>query len=211
MTTSAVSDERSRICNRLPFATRRVVVVQIVTVVLRQAPRVRSMRRVQWFAVTALVLLTFWVSLPSAAEIAAGDTVTAKVLFVFDGDSMRVRVGEVEREMRLWGIDAPEHDQPHADVARDVLKQAIVGQTVTADVITVDQFERLVVRMRLNEQDVNLALITQGHAWWFRRFAANEQAYRLAEAAAKKARRGLWSDASPEAPWDYRDRQPPRE
>ncbi len=159
-------------------------------------------------------------SVAAAAAIAPGDTITAEVLFVFDGDSLRVRLvdpiqvepeksnsppGE-ERDLRLWGIDAPEKNQPAADAARIALKTLLAHATVTAKIVTIDQFDRLVVTLKRGDLDVNLSQIQHGHAWWFRRFAAHATDYQAAEINASNDHLGLWSEENPEAPWAYRDR-----
>jgi len=158
-----------------------------------------------------LILLSTATSAWSA--VVAGDTLSAEVLFVLDGDSLRARLGTTpsseERELRLWGIDAPEKNQPGADISRQALKTLVHGKTITIHVITVDQFERLVVQMRVGKTNVNLSQIEHGHAWWFRRFAARATAYQAAEAKARSGHLGVWADEQPEAPWVYRDRMAP--
>jgi len=140
------------------------------------------------------------------AEIAVGDRITARVEHVHDGDSLRATIAGVDRDLRLWGVDAPEHGQPGADASRDALAARVTGREVVALVMAIDVHGRLVVRLGVNRTEVNLAQLGDGHAWWFRRFAGGNDAYRLAEAAARAGRKGLWSAADPEAPWDYRDR-----
>jgi len=160
-----------------------------------------------------LILLSTATSAWSA--VVAGDTLTAEVLFVLDGDSLRARIAATptapseERELRLWGIDAPERDQPGADTSRQALKTLVHGKTTTIHVITVDQFDRLVVHMQVGNIDVNLRQLEHGHAWWFRRFAARATAYQAAEAKARSGHLGVWADEQPEAPWVYRDRIAP--
>ena len=58
-------------------------------------------------------------------------------------------------------------------------------------------------------RDVGLEQIRAGMAWWYREYA-HEQAtqerlvYRDEEESAKGARRGLWKDAKPVPPWEWR-------
>ena len=49
----------------------------------------------------------------------------------------------------------------------------------------------------------------QGYAWWFRKYSKDETLGRL-EAEARQAKRGLWADAKPMPPWEWREakRQP---
>jgi endonuclease YncB( thermonuclease family) len=52
---------------------------------------------------------------------------------------------------------------------------------------------------------VNAEQVRAGYAWVFRRYG--EDALLLAlEAEAKAARRGLWRDAQPVPPWQWRER-----
>jgi endonuclease YncB( thermonuclease family) len=49
-------------------------------------------------------------------------------------------------------------------------------------------------------------------AWHFKRFEreqseADRTAYAAAEAEAKAAKRGLWTDAHPLAPWEWREKR----
>lgn len=152
------------------------------------------------------LLLPFLAAAALHAEIAVGDRLTARVEHVFDGDSLRVRIDGQDRELRLWGIDAPERGQAGADRARDALAARIADREVVAVVMAIDVHGRLIVRLGLDRTEINLAQLSDGHAWWFRRFAGDNAAYRQAEATARAGRKGLWAAADPEAPWAYRDR-----
>ena len=57
--------------------------------------------------------------------------------------------------------------------------------------------------------DAGLEQVRAGLAWYFRRYAKEltpdrRQQYADAEAQAQAERRGLWADAEPVAPWDWR-------
>jgi endonuclease YncB( thermonuclease family) len=57
--------------------------------------------------------------------------------------------------------------------------------------------------------DAGHAQITVGLAWWYRKYS-NEQsaqdrgAYEFSEQEARAKRAGLWADADPVPPWDWR-------
>jgi len=153
--------------------------------------------------------IALWLVACGAAEAPApsiGDELVVTALHGLDGDSLRGRVAGVRHEFRLWGIDAPERDQPHADASRAALKAAVDGEDGTATVVAVDDYDRLVVRLQVDGRSVNRAQLTAGHAWWYRRYAGDEAAFQAAETAAREAGRGLWVAAEPEAPWAYRAR-----
>lgn len=61
----------------------------------------------------------------------------------------------------------------------------------------------------MSDRDINLEMIRAGFAWYFRRYEreldpGRRRAYGRAEDEARQARRGLWADAAPVAPWEYR-------
>lgn len=57
--------------------------------------------------------------------------------------------------------------------------------------------------------DLGLALIQQGYAWHFKKYQRTQPkpdraVYSEAEDAAREKRIGLWRDADPVPPWDWR-------
>jgi endonuclease YncB( thermonuclease family) len=58
-------------------------------------------------------------------------------------------------------------------------------------------------------KDANLEQVTRGMAWRYKAYEHEQRPndrklYAAAEYEAKAARRGLWADADPMAPWDFR-------
>jgi endonuclease YncB( thermonuclease family) len=70
----------------------------------------------------SLVALLLLFTLPGAfgQSVEPGQSFTGKVVEVTDGDTFDVRrsIGGTVT-VRLWGVDAPEFDQPHGVKARD--------------------------------------------------------------------------------------------
>lgn len=50
---------------------------------------------------------------------------------------------------------------------------------------------------------VNRELVSAGLAWWYRQYSKDETHIKIDEEA-KNAKRGLWSDKNPQAPWEFR-------
>jgi hypothetical protein len=48
------------------------------------------------------------------------------------------------------------------------------------------------------------ALLQAGLAWWYRKYAPKDKKLAALEAEAQKAKRGLWVEPNPVAPWDWR-------
>ena len=60
-----------------------------------------------------------------------------------------------------------------------------------------------------NGKDANLAQVKAGMAWWYRKYQRKQTSlqraeYETAEAGAKSGRLGLWREAEPVAPWEWR-------
>jgi endonuclease YncB( thermonuclease family) len=138
---------------------------------------------------------------------AAARTFTARASRVHDGDSLLlVPRGEAPREIRLEGIDCPEHGQPFAEAARDLTAGFVSGRDLEVEGSVADEYGRLLSRVRVDGRDLSLALLRAGLAWHFKRYSSDAE---LAEAEelARRERRGLWADPAPLAPWDFRARQ----
>jgi hypothetical protein len=58
--------------------------------------------------------------------------------------------------------------------------------------------------VRLGKRNINRELVREGWAWWYRKYAPKNKELASAEAAARKAKRGLWADAKPIPPWEWR-------
>ena len=117
------------------------------------------------------------------------------------------------REVRLFGIDAPEFDQQCkragqswacGSEAHDRLSQLATGQDVRCVSIEIDQHGRYVSRCMVAGTDLNRAMVASGHAVAFRRYSLD---YVSAEASAKAVRRGLWSGEF-EMPSEFRHSAP---
>ena len=81
---------------------------------------------------------------------------------------------------------------------------------VTVEVHTTDRYGRLVGEVRLPDgRSLNQELVRAGMAWWYRQYAPKETTLAQIEADARAAKRGLWADASPVPPWEWRKQ--PRE
>jgi endonuclease YncB( thermonuclease family) len=110
------------------------------------------------------------------------------------------------QEIRLEGVDCPEHGQPFADAARDFTSAFVKDKGLAIEGAVADEYGRLIARVRVEGRDLSLALARAGLAWHFKRYSS-DTALAQAEDAARKERLGLWSEASPVAPWDFRARQ----
>jgi endonuclease YncB( thermonuclease family) len=145
------------------------------------------------------------------AGVTLADSHTAKIVGITDGDTATAVLSSGQSvNVRLEGIDAPEHGQAFAAASEKHLSELILGKAVTLDCSALDPYQRLVCKILLpNGDDVDLDQIKAGMAWHYKQYqrlqsATDRAAYGAAEDAARRARLGLWADAGPMQPQDFR-------
>lgn len=129
------------------------------------------------------------------------------VVKVRDGDSLRVRKGGKDYEIRLYGIDAPEYGQRFGDRARQFTKARTYKKTVVVEPMDIDRYGRIVAVVRSQGRIVNKELVDNGLAWFYERYCRDKQLcdpMEKSERKAREARRGLWKDESPVPPWEWK-------
>lgn len=133
-----------------------------------------------------------------------------QVVGVSDGDTVRVLdTSKTLHKVRLSGIDAPEKHQQYGSAAKQNLASWVFGKTVTVETNKLDRYKREVGKLLLNGVDVNLEQLRSGFGWHYKQYEreqteADRRLYADAENAARKQRIGLWADAKPVPPWDFR-------
>ncbi len=135
---------------------------------------------------------------------------TGNVTRVVDGDTIDVNLASGSIRIRLYGIDAPESTQPGGGDARTYLTQRVLHQAVHLEPFQQDRYSRMIAIVLLGDENINQALIREGHAWAYRKYLKpTETDYCRLEADARIAKRGLWSLPNTEriAPWEYRKRK----
>jgi micrococcal nuclease len=136
-------------------------------------------------------------------SVTPAETSSAKVVSVHDGDTITVLDAGRQTKVRLEGIDAPELRQPFGSKARDALAALTKGKTVGMIGGKPDRYGRTVARVEVDGQDVGHRLVSDGLAWHYTRYS-RDAALAAAERVARETRRGLWVDARPVPPWDWR-------
>lgn len=135
----------------------------------------------------------------------ARPTLPATVTKVNDGDSIEVLLETGAGRVRMSAIDTPEFDQPYGTQSSAALKALLaVGSKVELEVVTPDQFRRLVAVVWATQDgkriNVNETMLREGHAWAYRRYMGHAKFCDI-EAEARDAKRGLW--AQPVSDWVY--------
>jgi endonuclease YncB( thermonuclease family) len=163
------------------------------------------------FALAAVMLLAVFVCDALAASLAG------RVVGVSDGDTVTVLTAENRQfKIRLSGIDAPEKKQPFGAHAKETLARHLFGQTVVVEWSKTDRYGRIVGKVEVDGVDANLEQVREGSAWVYTQYLRelppeDRRLYLEAERQARAEHRGLWHDAHPEPPWQWRhERRPPK-
>jgi endonuclease YncB( thermonuclease family) len=158
------------------------------------------MKRVQVFACLLLLCLP---------ALARATSLQAKVVEIVDGNTMIVINVNRRIKIVLKGSDAPEDAQAFGDVARQHLADLVLGKEVLVDYTELGRDGHLVAKVFCNEMDVGQQMIRDGVAWYDRAYEKDltqleRQLYEESEQAARNEHRGLWQEAAPVAPWQFR-------
>jgi endonuclease YncB( thermonuclease family) len=112
----------------------------------------------------------------------------------------------------LYGIDTPETEkrdrrgQPYGKEAAEELKKLILGQQVEVATTGEKTHNRDVCIIRNNGMDINREMIKRGYAWAYRKHLESPYAseYIEAENEARDQRSGIWQQANPLPPWEFK-------
>lgn len=130
---------------------------------------------------------------------------SGRVVKVIDGDTFDLLSQSRQKiRVRLFGIDAPERGQAFNIKAKEYTASLIAGKDVKLVVNRKDQYGRIVADVYLADgTHVNAQIVKAGFAWHYKTYSDDATLARL-ETVARKEKRGLWQDAHPQPPWEYR-------
>lgn len=138
-------------------------------------------------------------------------SLSGQIVGVTDGDTVTLLDrDDNQHKIRLAGIDAPEKRQAFGQQSKKSLSDLVFDKQVTVETDKKDRYGRDVGKILLpTGRDVNLEQVTRGFAWHYKTYQREQSSndrllYDFAEKEARAARRGLWRDVEPEAPWDFR-------
>ena len=151
---------------------------------------------------------------------------TNLVVEVIDGDTIKVRHkddggGKAGKEAIhcLRGAAAPRLDQPFGKQARDRLKElAVAGKEITHSGPVGRPYKKhSAVHFRTEKGNLAVKMVSEGLAWVIeseledkhakpgssKKLIPEAVAMLKAQEEARKAKRGLWADEKPIAPWEW--------
>jgi hypothetical protein len=111
--------------------------------------------------------------------------------------------------VRMNGIDAPESSQDFGQASKRNLSALVFGKDVAVEWRKRDKYGRIIGTVLIGSTNANLEQLRAGLAWYYRQYAGdvppeNRPVYDRAEMEARQARRGLWQQANPTPPWEFR-------
>lgn len=160
-------------------------------------------RRLSYVLVLAGLLIAIGVPARGAAN-KAPVRFSGKVVGVHDGDTFTILHGGKAEKVRVNGIDCPEIGQPFGKNAKQYASGLIFGRVVTVIVFGRDRYGRTIGDARLADgRMLSREMVGAGLAWQYRKHS-KDRALAALESEARSSKRGLWADARPVAPWDWR-------
>ena len=136
---------------------------------------------------------------PDIFEGGIGNAIVTLVVFVADGDTVRVlRKGRLEW-VRLLRIDTPERGERGYGEARAALAKLVDGRTVLLEFevpgrAARDEHHRLLAYLLHGAENVNVEMVRRGWSPFWTRYGEGRYAplFRRAEEEAREAGAGLW-------------------
>ncbi len=124
---------------------------------------------------------------------AAAAEYPAPVVGITDGDTLTgLTAQKTQIKIRLAGIDAPESGQDFGTRAKQAASELAFGKIVTVSERDKDRYGRTVAEVWLPDgKSLNREMVRNGMAWWYRKYAADDQVLARLEGEARQAKRGL--------------------
>jgi len=152
--------------------------------------------------ITLVILLTAIISPARAREPYWGTAVK-----IIDGDSLVIATGEKNIQVRLYGIDCPEYNQPFSNKAKSFLRKRIYGKHVLVSPQYYDSYKRMVAIVVSGDETINSELVRAGLAWVYPHYCRKEicKSWQEEQRLAKIEKKGMWGGAQqPIPPWRWK-------
>jgi endonuclease YncB( thermonuclease family) len=133
------------------------------------------------------------------------DFISGKVVKIHDGDTYDLLLEDnTTIRVRMDGIDAPEKGMPFSKKAKQYLDELCQGQMIEIHNNELDQYGRTISFAYLEDgRELGREMLKAGYAWHYKKYNSNLELAAL-EDEAREAKRGLWRDKNPIAPWEVR-------
>src|SRR5688572_12258319 len=133
------------------------------------------------------------------------ETISGQVVGIADGDTLTILDASKKRyKIRLASIDAPERGQAFYKRSKQSLSAICFKQSATVETQGKDRYGRYIAKVNCAGIDANGEQVRRGMAWTFKKYAPMTSALYEIEGYARLRQLGLWADAEPIAPWEWR-------
>lgn len=125
------------------------------------------------------------------------------VVSIADGDTLTILLDRQQIKVRLVEIDAPEKSQAFGNRSKQSLSDMCFDKQAEIQDKGKDRYGRILGRVYCDGIDVNAEQVKLGMAWVYDKYVTDHSLYRLQDQA-KAVKRGLWAEANPVPPWEWR-------
>ena len=147
--------------------------------------------------ITALLIL-------SICNVQAQTMLTGTVVGVKDGDTVEVLDAQNKTTiLRLAEVDCPEKKQPYGKAAKQFTSNTVYRKTIHYFVTDKDRYGRSVAKVYYKNKYLTAEIIKNGMGWHYKKYSRSRELAQL-ELKAKAQNIGLWADANPVYPSDWR-------
>lgn len=156
------------------------------------------------FARTKILLLA---ALVLSGALRSAEHIQVRVTTVRSGDMITTLTStNVDQEIKLAGVAAPnvKKEQPFSRRAIKALSDKILGETVVVEHSRPDRMGQIIGSVTLGDRWINREMIEEGWAWYDKTTSESGE-LAAAEAKARAAKVGLWSEPNPVPPWEWKD------
>ena len=121
---------------------------------------------------------------------------------VTDGDTFTcLDTAGKQQKVRISEIDAPELGQPYGRDARDTLAELVFGKSLAVIPMRSTTDGVVICKVSVDGKDIGREMVVAGAAWTE---PQSESPLIKDQKDAQNGKRGLWSEASPTPPWEFR-------
>lgn len=126
-----------------------------------------------------------------------------QVIGIADGETLTLLVNQKPVMVRLAGVDAPEKRQPYAQASRHSLHELCFGKEAAYRQHESDGYGMPVAVVTCDGIEANRVQIERGMAW-VADLHNRDFTLPALQFMARRDRKGLWADANPVPPWEFR-------
>ena len=126
---------------------------------------------------------------------------------VQDGDTIEALVDGKPVVIRINGGVFPEDGQGYIANSKKYTTLHCLKKKIKIEKVTTDPRGRMVANIFLEDgSNLSHSLVAGGYAWHFKKFSKDAKLAALEEQARKK-KVGLWAEANPVSPWDFKEKK----